>query len=143
MEFAMIASTTLSALSAKAWKRAVPSIAAAAFAGAAFAQAAAPTTFPEASVAPPANELKTRLADKVFKVNLADSSSWRLEFKASGYWFINTSAGFNDSGEWKTEDGKLCTSRKGFWTCNDARVKGEQIFLKRTSGEIIEYLAQR
>jgi hypothetical protein len=138
----MNAFTALPALRATACKRAGLSIVAAAFAGAAIAQTAAPTAFPEASLAPPANELKTRLADKVFKVNLADSSSWRLEFKASGYWFINTSAGFNDSGEWKTEDGKLCTSRKGFWTCNDARVKGEQIFVKRTSGEIIQYLAQ-
>ena len=57
----------------------------AAVCSAAISQTSAPTTFPEEAITPTASELKERLAGKVFKVKTVDGSSWRLEYKASGY----------------------------------------------------------
>jgi hypothetical protein len=66
-------------------------------------------TFGEGMTTPSAEELKTLLAGNSFTVDRPDSSHWRLEFKANGYYFINVGSNYADSGEWKTENGKLCT----------------------------------
>jgi hypothetical protein len=95
-------------------------------------------------VSPTAADLKSRLSDKVFTVALADGSSWRLEFKTNGYYFVNTSAGFSDSGTWRTEDGKLCVApRQTSPACNDARLVNGELQFKRLSGEIITYKEKR
>jgi hypothetical protein len=110
-----------------------------AFISASWAAAVAAQTFVEGT--PPSSaELKSLLTDKVFTVALADGSSWRLDFKSNGYYFVDTSTGFSDSGTWRTEDGKLCVApRKTAAACNESRlVKGELQF-KRLSGEVITY----
>lgn len=45
-----------------------------------------------------AEALRSRVADKVFKVALASGVTWRVEYKGSGHFFLNTSNGFNSSG---------------------------------------------
>src|SRR5438034_6208173 len=107
----------------------------------AIAQTTAPSTFPEEATTPTASELKERLAGRVFNVKLADGGSLRLQYTANGYFFLNTSGGFSDTGEWRTEDGKLCyTARKSKPGCNEMRVKAETIYLKRNSGEVVQYV---
>lgn len=109
---------------------------------AAFAQDSAPA-FPDDASAPSSADLQQRLAGKVFAVKLASGGSWRLEYKSNGYFFINTSAGFSDTGEWRVEDGKLCSKgRKIFASCNEVRVKGDGLFLKRDSGEVVQFVVQ-
>ncbi|WP_157991504.1 hypothetical protein [Caldimonas tepidiphila] len=110
---------------------------------AAAAQTSAPAGFPEDSAPPAAAELRERLGGKVFNVKLADGASWRLEYKSNGYFFINTSRGFNDSGEWKVEDGRLCNKgRRIGETCHDVRVKGSELYMKRDNGEIVQFVPQ-
>lgn len=97
--------------------------------------------FPADAAVPNAGEIKERLSNKVFAVKLADGASWRLEFKANGYFFVNTSTGFQGSGSWIAEDGKICSGLRGNPpTCNDVRVHDEVLHLKRASGEIIQYV---
>ena len=116
-------------------------IAVAACCSTALAQPSAAPTFPDGAASPNAGELRERLAGKLIKVQLADGSSWRLEYKANGYFYVNTSGGFSDTGEWRTEDGKLCSKgRKITSNCNEVRVVGDALYLKRDSGEIIQFV---
>lgn len=103
------------------------------------AQAVAPSEFPADTAAPAADELRTRIAGKVFRVARADGNGWRLDYRANGYYFVNTDTGYTDKGTWRVEPGKLCTeSPKSTPSCNEVRVRGEEIFLKRSSnGEVI------
>ena len=97
--------------------------------------------FPPGASTPTATELKQLLGDKVFSVKVADGSTWRLEYKASGYMYVDTSGGFRGNGEWKVEDGRICGHIRGRNPgCNDARVLDGIIYLKRDSGEIIKYV---
>jgi hypothetical protein len=103
-----------------------------------------PTEFPPGAVEMPPDDLKARLADKVFRVTRADGNHWRIQFKDNGYVFINTNNGFADDGRWRVEGSKLCSDvRRGTSGCADARLVGEQIYLKRSvNGEIVRYELQ-
>lgn len=97
--------------------------------------------FPEGATTPQAEEIRTRLGGHVFSVKLADRTSWRLDFKTSGTFFIDTSAGFRSNGEWAAEDGKLCSQLRGRErACNEVRVHQDTLHLKRTTGEFIQYV---
>lgn len=97
-------------------------------------------TFAEGVTTPSAEELKTILAGNNFTVDRPDGNHWRLQFKSNGYYFVNTSNGFADSGEWKTEDGKICSQpKRGAPACNEVRMDKGALTLKRTNGEIIIY----
>lgn len=107
----------------------------------AFAQSPMPTEFPIDAVATSADDLRGRISGKVFKVKLADGTTWRLEYKANGYAFVDTSRGFRDTGKWRVEDSKLCSDwQKAPSGCSETRIKGEAIYLKRISnGEVIVF----
>ena len=99
--------------------------------------------FPADATAPTAEQLSAALGGKAFDVAPADGTRWRLEFKSNGYFFININNGFNGSGEWRAEDGKLCTRLQGrdaAMTCNEARLSGAQVLARRTTGEMIRYV---
>jgi hypothetical protein len=97
-------------------------------------------TFGEGMATPSADELKTLLAGNTFTVDRPDGNHWRLEFKSNGYFFVNTNSGYADSGEWKTEDGKICSQpKKGTAACNEVRMDKGALTLKRTNGEIVIY----
>ena len=97
--------------------------------------------FPDGASTPNAEELHKRLGGNVFTVKLTDGTSWRLEFKSNGYFFVDTSSGFRGDGQWSAEEGKLCSHLRGRdRTCNDARVHNGVLHLKRDSGEFIQYL---
>ena len=103
------------------------------------AQTAMPTEFPADALRVNAETLRARLSGKVFRVKPADGSSWRIEYKANGYAFIDISNGFRDTGSWHVEDGKLCSDwHRANGGCSEARLKGESIYIKRVSnGEVI------
>jgi hypothetical protein len=107
-------------------------------AAAAFAQGALPVEFPAASKSVSAAVLKEAIAGKTFTVDLADGSHWRLEYKSNGYFFVNTSSGFNGSGDWRADEERLCTRLRGeALSCNEVRDVGGVLYLKRISGEVI------
>lgn len=116
------------------------------FAGAAcgaLAQSAAPAqNFPDGAVVPTAAEIRGRLAGKIFIVKMAKGGSWRLDYKDDGYYFLNTGA-VNDSGKWRTEDGRLChdgRTRTDF--CNSVMEHSNTLHMKRDNGEVVKFEPQ-
>jgi hypothetical protein len=102
--------------------------------GIAFAQ-----EFPEGSSVPSNDEIKKYLEDRVHDTKIADGTTWRLEYKSNGYFFVNTSRGFNGDGKWQVEDEKLCGQLKGRDRgCNEVRMHKGFLLLKRDNGEIIQ-----
>ena len=94
--------------------------------------------FPDGATTPSASALAQHLNDRVFGTALADGTALRIEFKSSGYLFIDTSRGRNLKGEWKAEDGRLCAKMNG--DCNDARFHEGLLYIKRAiNGEVIRY----
>ena len=103
------------------------------------AQTVIPTEFPD-DVAPlSADALRDRLAGKVFGAKMADGGNWRYEFKSNGYFYLDASGGYRDTGKWRTEDGKVCTEmQKTGASCSEVRAKGDVLHLKRASnGEVV------
>ena len=97
--------------------------------------------FPEGASVPSADEIRSRLGGNVFSVKLADGNSWRLEYKSNGYFFLNASTGFRGTGEWKSEDGKLCGQLRGReGACNEVWIHQGILYLQRTSGEMVQYI---
>lgn len=100
-----------------------------------------PAEFAAGAVPISGDVLRQAFSDRKYMVSLADGSSWKLEYKANGYFFVNTSTGFNGSGTWKLDAGKLCTSGKDIpSSCGFVQQRGDSLFMKRSSnGEIIEF----
>lgn len=95
--------------------------------------------FPEGATTPGADEVRKHLEGKVFNVALAEGIAWRLEYKSNGYFFVNTSTGFNGSGQWQAEDGRLCGQLRGAdRNCNDVRFVQGLMHLRRLNGEVIQ-----
>lgn len=103
------------------------------------AQPAIPTEFPADTAVLAAEALQQRMAGKVYRARLHDGATWRLDYKANGYVFLNTGGGFSDSGKWSVKEGQLCSE----WTrspssCLEARANNEAVYIKRlTSGEVV------
>ena len=103
------------------------------------AQGAMPTEFPADAAPPTSDELRAKLAGKVFRVKPADGNTWRLEYKSNGYVFLNTGTGYRDTGKWRVEGSSACIDwQKGSGGCSETRMNGEAIYFKRTSnGEVV------
>ena len=112
------------------------------FTAATVVQAQAPATppdFPTDAQPLTAEALQKRLSGKVFSVKTAAGAPWRLQFQGSGYYFINA-GNYSDSGKWRTEQSTLCTEpQKRPAACNDMRLAGDALYLKRDSGEIVKF----
>lgn len=108
------------------------------------AQSSLPTEFPVDAIALPAVSLSERISGKVFTVKPADGTSWRLEYKANGYAFIDTSSGFRDSGKWRVDGTRLCADwQRAPSGCSEARLKDETVYIKRVSnGEVVTLVSQ-
>lgn len=108
------------------------------------AQGSVPLEFPPDATAVSEDVLRTRVAGKVFNAQPAQGVSWKLDYRANGYMFLETSSGYRDTGTWSVEGDKLC----GHWqklgpSCSTTRVNDEVIYIKRVSnGEIVRMIAQ-
>ena len=108
--------------------------------GAAMAQTA-PVEFPPNAKPLAAEALTARLAGKVFNVKTAGGATWRLQFQASGVYFINV-GGYSDNGKWRAEESGLCTEpQKRPAACNEMRLAIDALYMKRDSGEIVTFEA--
>lgn len=106
---------------------------------AAMAQSAdIPTEFPADAVVARPEALREHMAGKVFRAQPAKGSGWRLEYKSNGYVFLDTTTGYRDSGQWSVEETRLCASWERIASgCNEARLKGSSVYIKRDSGEVV------
>lgn len=97
--------------------------------------------FPDGSTRPTAGDVGTHVAGRVFDVALADGTTWRLQYTGHGYLFVDTSKGFRGEGQWRSEDGQLCSQLRGRPAgCNEVRLHQGVLHLQRDSGEIIRLL---
>ncbi len=103
------------------------------------AQTALPTEYPEGAVALNGDVIREQLAGKTYTVKPSDGTTWRLEFKADGYVFLDTSRGYRDSGKWRIDVNNWCTEmQKTGPGCSELRRKGEVFYYRRISnGEIV------
>ena len=98
------------------------------------------TAFPDGATKPSAQEIAEHVKDKVFSAALADGSSWRIQYRGAVI-YIDVSTGFKAFGEWRTEDGSICTTFRGSNpSCNEVRFQGGSMYLKRASGEVLQYV---
>ncbi len=108
------------------------------------AQGALPTEFPPDATALSGDALGERVKGKVFNAKPVQGPSWKLEYRANGYVFLETSSGYRDTGTWSIDGEKLC----GHWqklgsSCSLARVKGDVVYIKRVSnGEVVAMFAE-
>jgi hypothetical protein len=64
----------------------------------------------------------------------------QMQFTERGYIYANAPGGRQDSGDWRVEDGRLCgTLRSVGAFCNEARMSGGFLHVRRTNGEVIRY----
>ena len=103
------------------------------------APATPPPMFPATAHTPTAAELSAHLAGKVFKGQTSAGQGWRLEFKTSGYVYINISTGAYDYGNWRSEDGKLCVEYQRVIPsgCAEVRIAPQTLYTLRSTGETV------
>jgi hypothetical protein len=98
----------------------------------------APREFPADAAALSAEALKRKITGKVFDVRLHDGTRWRLDYRGSGYLFVNVSGGGSISGPWRAEESRICAQMRGSpESCNEVREQGPRIYLKRDNGDVI------
>ncbi|MEN9539723.1 MAG: hypothetical protein RLZZ126_1958 [Pseudomonadota bacterium] len=103
-----------------------------------FMEAVAAQSFPEGGAPLAPDALSGSVSGKVFAVKPAQGSVWRWQFDANGYFFINI-GNFKDSGKWSAKDSALCTEgRQIKFSCNEVRMAGGSLYLKRDSGEVVK-----
>lgn len=101
------------------------------------------TTFPEGSTELTPEALHAALAGKSFRVQPEKGGEWRLQYKDSGYFFINVGSHYSDSGQWSVKDSSLCSEgQKIAASCNPMRLKDGKLYLKRDNGEVVEFVPQ-
>jgi len=97
----------------------------------------APIDFPPDAVKLSADEVSKRITSKTFDTQLFNGPRVRLEYKASGYLFVNAPQ-YSNSGPWRAEDGRICSHMKNADpSCNEVRELGGKLYLKRDNGEVI------
>ncbi len=108
-------------------------------------QASAQTTaFPDGATTPNADDIQKHLAGKTFDVKISDGSTWHVKYDAAGGFEFKSSKGFADHGDWKAEDGKVCSKgTKIPYSCSDVRLSGDTLYLKRDNGEIVQFVGQQ
>lgn len=110
------------------------------------APAAAGSAFPADAQELTAAALDERVRGNLFTATLPDGIGWRVDYKASGYVFVDVSNGARDSGKWRTEDGKICTDYRGRFPSGCSEMRGGPsgtLYLKRNStGEIVTFQKQ-
>ena len=100
----------------------------------------APADFPADAKPLTAEDLRQRLAGKVFHVPLADGSSMRLQYQAAGYYYVDTSRGGRVNGTWRADGTRLCTDRVNRGpACNEVRLAKDAMHVKLDSGEVVKF----
>lgn len=101
---------------------------------------AVPVEFPPEAQAVSAQALQAALTGKEFHVPLADGSWWRLHFQPGGIWAITTNRGHKNDGTWRVEGSQMCSEpKKARASCNEMRLLGDTLYLKRDSGEVAKF----
>ena len=96
------------------------------------------TEFPAGAKAPSAAEVTNLLRGKSF--NIGGSNPMRVDYAKEGNASTIYFQGRADNGVWRSEDGRVCYENfRTFPTvCNDVRVVGADIYVKRSNGQVLQ-----
>ena len=100
------------------------------------AQAQQTESFPEGAEPLTAEALRSALAGKTFTVQPATGSSWLLDYRENGNFFIHAGR-FNNNGTWRTEESRLCEDSIKVKNCNEMRLKDSVLHMLRSNGEVV------
>ena len=93
------------------------------------------TEFPAGAKAPSAAEVTNLLRGKSFV-----AGGVRTDYAKEGNGATVYISGQSDAGTWRTEDGRVCLD--GFRAlpsvCNDVRLVGSDIYVKRSNGQVVQ-----
>lgn len=104
----------------------------------AWAQNAVPTEFPAEALAVEDAALQQRLAGHVYRAQLADGATWRLDYRRNGYVYLNTGSGFSDTGKWSAQGGQMCIEwNRAPSGCLPTRATAGQVFIQRGNKEVV------
>ena len=108
---------------------------------AAFAQLV-PVSFPDDAVPAVPAEFAGNAVGKTYVGKLHDGREWTMQFDDKGRfsWSNGTTP---DSGNYRFEGTKICTDTQINGTCNEFRVRGNQIFYKRVRNNEVVTLTER
>ena len=118
-------------------------------AGAVHAQAsaadAALTEFPADALTLNSKEVDQRLRGQVYTGTSVMGDTFRIEYKDSGYVFINLSNGRKDSGTWRAEEGKVCVEYRGRMHsgCSELRATSDKVYGKRDGAAAITMMQKQ
>ncbi len=96
--------------------------------------------FPPGARAPASGEITSLLRGKSFTLANPNGSTLRVDHAddASGS-LVAYFGGRSDSGTWRAEDGRVCYQFKTIPSaCNDLRVAGNNVYLKRSNGQVVQ-----
>lgn len=94
------------------------------------------TEFPAGARAPAAAEIGPLLKGRSFNIS---SGGIRTDYAADSNVITAYFSGRSDQGTWRAEDGRICTEFKTIPSaCNDLRVVGNAIYLKRSNGSVVK-----
>lgn len=94
--------------------------------------------FPAGARAPSASEVTTTLRGKSFTLP-SPRGALRTDYASEGNRVVLYMAGTSDTGSWRAEDGRVCYEWSKFPAgCNDLRLVGEDLYAKRTNGEVVK-----
>lgn len=95
--------------------------------------------WPESAQGLADDALRSKVAGKVFRTAGGTIRPARLQYQANGFVFLDVSTGFRDTGKWRVEGVNLCTDwqKAPSSGCNETRVAGDIIYLRRTNGELM------
>ena len=112
---------------------------AAAPAQAAASAAAAPPAWPANARTLAADDLRRRVSGKAFDVQLDKGMSARMDFRDSGYVYVNVyPSGASDTGRWRVDGSQVCSEMRRFPSgCGEWRAVGDKLMLRRTNGQLV------
>ena len=94
--------------------------------------------FPDGVRTPAAAEVTTLMAGKTWIMSPRRGGNLQLEHAADGG-MLAFVGGKSDTGTWRSEDGKVCYEFRVFTSaCNDVRLLGEDVYFRRSSGEVVK-----
>lgn len=100
--------------------------------------------FPAGARAPSAAELTALLRGKSYHSLASNGSTVRADYSANSDAVTIFSGGRSDNGKWRVEGSQLCLQMTNFpSSCNDVRLVGQEIYLKRANGDVVRATAAR
>lgn len=103
------------------------------------------TDFPADALALNSKEVDQRLRGQVYTGTSTTGNTFRIEYKDTGYVFINLSNGAKDSGTWRAEEGRVCVEYRGRIPsgCSELRATSDAVYGKREGANAITVMRKQ